>query len=84
MPMKVGGKGKMQSYDPATGKFGNGSLRPETQEAEAKTAVVTIESNGRKYLVEGKITEVEPEGRKPDKIEETGENFQRFFDKVNK
>lgn len=74
----------MQSYDPATGKFGSGSLRPDTPETEVRQAVVTIESNGRKYLVEGKLTEVEPDEKKPDKIEEKGENFQRFFNKLGK
>lgn len=41
MPMKIGGKGKLQSYDPNTGKFGSG-MTPTQQKADLKEAVVTI------------------------------------------
>ena len=41
MPMKIGGKGKLQSYDPNTGKFGSG-MTPTQMKADLKEAVVTI------------------------------------------
>ena len=41
MPMKIGGKGKLQSYDPNTGKFGSG-MTPTQTKADLKEAVVTI------------------------------------------
>lgn len=42
MPVKVGGKGKLQSYDPSTGKFGSGNKVHPTEVSETKKAVVTV------------------------------------------
>ena len=70
MPLKTGGKGKMQEYDPATGKFGRGTIGGEAKRDD--DAVVTIVWHGQKVVVKGALTKSRPE---PDKIEDNSKNF---------
>lgn len=58
MPLKTGGKGKMQEYDPNTGKFGRGGL-PE-KPTEQEDAVVTIVWKGQKVVVKGPLEKYRP------------------------
>lgn len=58
MPLKTGGKGKMQEYDPKTGKFGRGDASGDTQQDE--DAVVTIVWKGQKVTVKGPLTKYHP------------------------
>lgn len=55
MPMKVGGKGKLQSYDPNTGKFGSGQT-PVQGQFEKKEATVTIAYGDQIVQVVGPLT----------------------------
>lgn len=59
MPVKVGGKGKLQSYDPSTGKFGSGNAPTQTEVKETKKAVVTVEYNGQTIQVIGPLEHVQ-------------------------
>lgn len=58
MPMKTGGKGKMQEYDPATGKFGRGTIGDG--ERKDDDAVVTIVWHGQEVTVKGPLTKSRP------------------------
>ena len=55
MPVKVGGKGKLQSYDPNTGKFGSGQT-PMKETIEKKEATVTIAYGDQIVQVVGPLT----------------------------
>lgn len=55
MPVKVGGKGKLQSYDPNTGKFGRGQT-PTQVEVKKKEATVTIAYGDQIVQVVGPLT----------------------------
>lgn len=55
MPVKVGGKGKLQSYDPNTGKFGS-SQTPTKETIEKKEATVTIAYGDQIVQVVGPLT----------------------------
>lgn len=55
MPVKVGGKGKLQSYDPNTGKFGSGQT-PVQGEVQKKEATVTISYGDQIVQVVGPLT----------------------------
>lgn len=70
MPMKTGGKGKMQEYDPATGKFGRGGLNGDKREDD--DAVVTIVWKGQKVTVKGPLTKYRPP------VEEVSDNSTDF------
>ena len=59
MPVKVGGKGKLQSYDPSTGKFGSGNKGQPTEVSETKKAVVTVEYNGQTIQIVGPLEHVQ-------------------------
>lgn len=59
MPVKVGGKGKLQSYDPSTGKFGSGNAPTQTEVKETKKAVVTVEYNGQTIQIVGPLEHVQ-------------------------
>lgn len=59
MPVKVGGKGKLQSYDPSTGKFGSGNKAQPTEVSETKKAVVTVEYNGQTIQIVGPLEHVQ-------------------------
>ena len=59
MPVKVGGKGKLQSYDPSTGKLGSGNTPTQTEVKETKKAVVTVEYNGQTIQVIGPLEHVQ-------------------------
>lgn len=76
MPMKTGGKGKMQEYDPATGKFGRGTVGNTDKQDD--DAVVTIVWHGQKVVVKGALTKSRPE---PDKIEDTSMDFKKAVEK---
>lgn len=58
MPVKTGGKGHLQSYDPNTGKFGSGA-KPTEITADNALATVTIEWKGQIVQVVGKLTKSE-------------------------
>lgn len=60
MPVKVGGKGKLQSYDPSTGKFGSGNAQAQTEVKETKKAVVSVEYNGQTIQIVGPLEHVQP------------------------
>lgn len=60
----------MQEYDPATGKFGRGTVGGETKKDDL--AVVTITWHGQKVVVKGALSKSRPE---PDKIEDNSMNF---------
>lgn len=72
MPMKVGGKGKMQEYDPETGKFGRGGVSSETKQDD--DAIVTIVWHGQKVTVKGALTKSRAN---PDKIEDRSMSFKQ-------
>lgn len=57
MPLKTGGKGKMQEYDPATGKFGRGGVSGKPTEEDA---IVTVVWKGQKVTVKGPLTKYNP------------------------
>lgn len=70
MPVKVGGKGKMQEYDPATGKFGKATTTEPTRQDDE--AVVTIVWHGQKVTVKGALTKSKPN------VEQTEDNSVDF------
>ena len=61
MPVKVGEKGKLQSYDPSTGKFGSGNKDQPTEVMETKKAVVSVEYNGQTIQIVGPLEHVQPQ-----------------------
>jgi hypothetical protein len=79
MPVKVGGKGKMQEYDPATGKFGRGTGEPAKE--RDNDAVVTIVWHGQKVVVKGALSKYRP---KPDKIEDNSVDFEKAVENNRK
>lgn len=77
MPVKVGGKGKMQEYDPKTGKFGRGGVDSDLgngkkEEPKDDDAVVTIVWHGQKVIVKGALTKARPQ---VDEIKNVGMSF---------
>lgn len=79
MPLKTGGKGKMQEYDPATGKFGRGTISDEAKQSDE--AVVTIVWHGQKVVVKGALSKSRPE---PDKIEDNSVDFKKAVENNRK
>lgn len=79
MPLKTGGKGKMQEYDPATGKFGRGTISGEPKQDDE--AVVTIVWHGQKVVVKGALSKSRPE---PDKIEDNSVDFKKAVESNRK
>ena len=79
MPMKTGGKGKMQEYDPATGKFGRGGV--STNSKQDDDAIVTIVWHGQKVVVKGALSKSRPE---PDKIEDNSMDFKQAVENNKK
>lgn len=76
MPLKTGGKGKMQEYDPATGKFGRGSVGNATPKDE--DAVVTVVWKGQKITIKGPLEKYHPP------VEEAKDNSTDFKTAVSK
>ncbi len=79
MPLKTGGKGKMQEYDPATGKFGRGSIANKPSEDD--DAIVTIVWHGQKVVVKGALTKSRPE---PEKISDNSVDFKKAVENNRK
>lgn len=80
MPLKTGGKGKMQEYDPATGKFGRGSVA-ETKPEVDDEAVVTIVWRGQKVTVKGALSKEKPQ---PEEIKDTSVDFKKAVENNRK
>ena len=79
MPLKTGGKGKMQEYDPATGKFGRGSVPNEQKQDD--DAIVTIVWHGQKVIVKGALRKSHPE---PDEIKDNSMDFKQAVENNKK
>ena len=72
MPLKVGEKGKMQEYDPETGKFGKGTV--SNDEKQDDDAIVTIVWHGQKVIVKGALQKSRVN---PEKIEDNSMSFKQ-------
>lgn len=69
----------MQEYDPATGKFGRGSIASKPSEDD--DAIVTIVWHGQKVVVKGALTKSRPE---PEKISDNSVDFKKAVENNRK
>lgn len=69
----------MQEYDPATGKFGRGSIADKPSQDD--DAVVTIVWHGQKVVVKGALTKSRTE---PEKISDNSVDFKKAVENNRK